>query len=78
MFLDGPAGRLEPCSIWAPTSLLIRGRNGFAIPTRFLGGTLHNKVVFHSMKALNSLPAFPYFVSISGDRDEAVASTRMA
>jgi len=55
-FLDGPAGRLE--------ALLNAGAEN---PTRaavvchphpLFGGTLHNKVVFHTMKALNSF-GFP-------------------
>ena len=51
-FLDGPAGRLE--------ALLNEG-NADAThaalvchPHPLYGGTLHNKVVFHTMKALNS------------------------
>lgn len=52
LFIDGPAGRLE--------ALL---NAGSAVPTHaalvchphpLYGGTLHNKVVFHTMKALNS------------------------
>ena len=55
-FLDGPAGRLE--------ALL---NTGSASPTHaalvchphpVFGGTMHNKVVFHTMKALNSF-GFP-------------------
>ena len=51
-FLDGPAGRLE--------ALLNEGRP-YATHTALVchphplfGGTMHNKVVFHAMKALNS------------------------
>lgn len=55
-FLDGPAGRME--------ALLNMGSENatFAAvvchPHPLFGGTLHNKVVFHSMKALNSF-GFP-------------------
>jgi len=51
IFLDGPAGRLE--------ALLNAGDPGAAYaalvchPHPLFGGTLHNKVVFHAMKALN-------------------------
>src|SRR5437763_10148436 len=56
LFLEGPAGRLE--------ALLNSGANNatFAAlvchPLPMFGGTMHNKVVFHSMKALNSF-GFP-------------------
>lgn len=52
LFLDGPAGRLE--------ALLNAGAEKAALaalvchPHPLYGGTLHNKVVFHTMKALNS------------------------
>jgi len=52
LFLDGPAGRLE--------ALLNMGAEGathaalVCHPHPLYGGTLHNKVVFHTMKALNS------------------------
>ncbi|HZC22844.1 MAG TPA: alpha/beta fold hydrolase [Candidatus Binatia bacterium] len=55
-FLDGPAGRLE--------SLLNAGAPDathaalVCHPHPLFGGTLHNKVVFHTMKALNSF-GFP-------------------
>ena len=55
-FLDGPAGRLE--------ALLNAGAaNATHValvchPHPLFGGTLHNKVVFHTMKALNSF-GFP-------------------
>jgi hypothetical protein len=55
-FLEGPAGRLE--------ALLNAGAPGAAYcgvvchPHPVYGGTLHNKVVFHAMKALNSF-GFP-------------------
>ncbi|MFI5070914.1 MAG: alpha/beta hydrolase, partial [Terriglobales bacterium] len=56
LFLEGPAGRLE--------ALLNRGTEGathaalVCHPHPVFGGTLHNKVVFHIMKALNSF-GFP-------------------
>ncbi len=56
LFLDGPAGRLE--------ALLNAGSEGathaavVCHPHPLFGGTLHNKVVFHTMKALNSF-GFP-------------------
>jgi uncharacterized protein len=55
-FLDGPAGRLE--------ALLNAGAENathaalVCHPHPLFGGTLHNKVVFHTMKALNSF-GFP-------------------
>lgn len=51
LFLNGPAGRLE--------ALLNTGTEGathaalVCHPHPLYGGTLHNKVVFHTMKALN-------------------------
>jgi alpha/beta superfamily hydrolase len=56
LFLEGPAGRLE--------ALLNAGAPGathaalVCHPHPLYGGTLHNKVVFHTMKALNSF-GFP-------------------
>jgi alpha/beta superfamily hydrolase len=56
LFLEGPAGRLE--------ALLNAGAEGathaavVCHPHPLFGGTLHNKVVFHTMKALNSF-GFP-------------------
>ena len=56
LFLDGPAGRLE--------ALLNQGAaNATHVglvchPHPLFGGTMHNKVVFHAMKALHSL-GFP-------------------
>jgi len=56
LFLDGPAGRLE--------ALLNSGTENathaalVCHPHPVYGGTLHNKVVFHAMKALNSF-GFP-------------------
>jgi alpha/beta superfamily hydrolase len=56
LFLDGPAGRLE--------ALLNAGAKNathaalVSHPHPLFGGTLHNKVVFHTMKALNSF-GFP-------------------
>ena len=56
LFLDGPAGRLEALlNAGAPNA------THAAIvchPHPLFGGTLHNKVVFHTMKALNSF-GFP-------------------
>lgn len=56
LFLEGPAGRLEA---------LLNGGAANAThaalvchPHPLFGGTLHNKVVFHTMKALNSF-GFP-------------------
>ena len=56
LFLDGPAGRLEA---------LLNGGSDAAThaglvchPHPLFGGTLHNKVVFHTMKAFNSF-GFP-------------------
>src|SRR3954463_8499176 len=56
LFLEGPAGRLE--------ALLNAGAENathaalVCHPHPMYGGTLHNKVVFHTMKALNSF-GFP-------------------
>jgi len=56
LFIDGPAGRLE--------ALLNQGDENASYsalvchPHPLYGGTLHNKVVFHAMKALNSF-GFP-------------------
>jgi alpha/beta superfamily hydrolase len=56
LFLEGPSGRLE--------ALLNMGANDASHaalvchPHPLFGGTLHNKVVFHTMKALNSF-GFP-------------------
>ena len=56
LFLEGPAGRLE--------ALLNSGAENASHaavvchPHPVYGGTMHNKVVFHSMKALNSF-GFP-------------------
>jgi hypothetical protein len=56
LFLEGPAGRLE--------ALLNAGAPGathaalVCHPHPLFGGTLHNKVVFHAMKALNGF-GFP-------------------
>jgi uncharacterized protein len=51
-FIDGPAGRLEAllnAGSTAPTHAAV-----VCHPHPLYGGTLHNKVVFHTMKALNS------------------------
>ncbi len=56
LFIDGPAGRLE--------ALLNTGAENathaavVCHPHPLFGGTMHNKVVFHTMKALNSF-GFP-------------------
>src|SRR5438309_10644204 len=56
LFIDGPAGRLE--------ALLNSGTENashaalICHPHPVYGGTMHNKVVFHAMKALNSF-GFP-------------------
>ena len=56
LFIDGPAGRLEALlNAGAPNAThaaLV------CHPHPIYGGTLHNKVVFHTMKALNSF-GFP-------------------
>jgi uncharacterized protein len=56
LFLDGPAGRLEALlnagTASATHAALV------CHPHPLFGGTLHNKVVFHAMKALNSF-GFP-------------------
>lgn len=56
LFLDGPAGRLEALlnagSDHATHAALV------CHPHPLYGGTFHNKVVFHTMKALNSF-GFP-------------------
>jgi len=52
LFIDGPAGRLEAllnAGSAAPTHAAL-----VCHPHPLYGGTLHNKVVFHTMKALNS------------------------
>jgi alpha/beta superfamily hydrolase len=56
LFLDGPAGRLE-----ALLNVGSENASHAAVvchPHPVYGGTLHNKVVFHAMKALNSF-GFP-------------------
>jgi hypothetical protein len=56
LFLDGPAGRLEALlnsgAADATHAALV------CHPHPMFGGTMHNKVVFHAMKALNSF-GFP-------------------
>ncbi len=55
-FLDGPAGRLEATlNVGLPSA---RCAAVVAHPHPLYGGTMHNKVVFHAMKALNSF-GFP-------------------
>jgi len=56
LFLDGPAGRLE-----ALLNARVKNATHAALvchPHPLFSGTLHNKVVFHTMKALNSF-GFP-------------------
>ena len=56
LFLEGPAGRLEAllnAGSETPTYAAV-----VCHPHPLFGGTLHNKVVFHTMKALNSF-GFP-------------------
>src|SRR5271166_4419553 len=56
LFLDGPAGRLEALvNVGSPTAT----HAGLVChPHPMFGGTMHNKVVFHAMKALHSF-GFP-------------------
>jgi alpha/beta superfamily hydrolase len=56
LFLDGPAGRLEALlNVGSPTTT----HAGLVChPHPLGGGTMHNKVVFHAMKALHSF-GFP-------------------
>src|SRR5690242_4910996 len=56
LFLNGPAGRLEAL-LNAGTSTATHAAV-VCHPHPLYGGTLHNKVVFHTMKALNSF-GFP-------------------
>ena len=56
LFLNGPAGRLEALlNAGAPDATYAAV---VCHPHPMFGGTLHNKVVFHTMKALNSF-GFP-------------------
>ena len=56
LFLDGPAGRLE--ALLNAGSANASHAAVVCHPHPLFGGTLHNKVVFHTMKALNSF-GFP-------------------
>ena len=56
LFLDGPAGRLE--ALLNAGSAEATYASVVCHPHPLFGGTLHNKVVFHTMKALNSF-GFP-------------------
>jgi alpha/beta superfamily hydrolase len=56
LFLEGPAGRLE--ALLNAGSEQARHAAVVCHPHPLFGGTLHNKVVFHTMKALNSF-GFP-------------------
>ena len=56
LFLDGPAGRLEALvNAGSPNATHAAV---VAHPHPLFGGTMHNKVVFHAMKALHSF-GFP-------------------
>lgn len=52
-FLDGPAGQLEALLNEGASTATYAGL--VCHPHPLFGGTLHNKVVFHAMKALNAL-----------------------
>ena len=52
-FLDGPAGQLE--ALLNSGSAAAKHAALVCHPHPLYGGTLHNKVVFHAMKALNNL-----------------------
>jgi alpha/beta superfamily hydrolase len=56
LFLNGPAGRLE--ALLNAGDPVATHAAVVAHPHPLFGGTLHNKVVFHTMKALNSF-GFP-------------------
>jgi uncharacterized protein len=56
LFLDGPVGRLE--ALLNAGSAEATHAAVVCHPHPLFGGTLHNKVVFHTMKALNSF-GFP-------------------
>ena len=56
LFLDGPAGRLEALLNSGAANATHAALVCHPHPT--FGGTMHNKVVFHAMKALNSF-GFP-------------------
>ena len=68
LFLDGPAGRLE--------ALLNAGADDathaglVCHPHPLFGGTMHNKVVFHAMKAMHAY-GFRCCASTSAARDSA-------
>src|SRR3974377_112581 len=56
LFLDGPAGRLEALlNVGAPNATYAAL---VAHPHPLFGGTMHNKVAFHAMKALHAF-GFP-------------------
>jgi uncharacterized protein len=56
MFLDGPAGRLEALLNAGEANATHAGL--VCHPHPLFGGTMHNKVVYHAMKALHSF-GFP-------------------
>lgn len=54
-FLQGPAGKLEAI-LWTPTRTGVPTLAAlFCHPHPLFGGTLHNKVVYHAAKSLDSL-----------------------
>jgi len=53
-FLRGPDGRLESV-LWKPTGSAAAIAAVVCHPHPLFGGTMHNKVVFHAAKALDSL-----------------------
>jgi len=53
LFLDGPAGKLEALLNLGSPNATHAGL--VAHPHPMFGGTMHNKVVFHAMKALHSM-----------------------
>src|SRR5215813_4255359 len=56
LFIDGPAGRLEALLNFGTTNAAHAGL--VCHPHPMFGGTMHNKVVFHAMKALHAF-GFP-------------------
>ena len=56
LFLDGPSGRLEALLNVGETNATYAGL--VCHPHPMFGGTMHNKVVYHAMKALHSF-GFP-------------------
>jgi uncharacterized protein len=54
LFLAGPAGQLEAV-LWTPSSTAVRMAAVVCHPHPLFGGTLHNKVVYQTAKALDAL-----------------------